>query len=522
MVPFSYAGITLAPRSPGAPRHRCLLFQMASSSKDTPEVIPRGRLRAMSLGVLLLLSCAPHGGTVDVQPNLLLISIDTLRADRLSCYGYPRPTSATIDQLAAEGALFREVIVPRGQTWPSLTSLFTGEEPIVHGVRTNGQKLASSRRTLATDLRDSGYATAAFLTNMIEATHPGIDSLVICRMFGVPQWKWDEKAVRAGVSWLAERESQPWFAWIHLIDPHMPYAPASPLDTLYRRGLPPGPAATLSEFAELAIDSTAVPATLVNHFIGLYDGQVNGVDGHVAEILAAVDSLSLRERTLILVIADHGEDLFERNRYFGHSCSIYHPTLHVPLLISFPGVVQRGIVDVPMASTDIRATLLDLLGCASSEVVPGESRANWIRETGSSPRQSEGALGGVESPADSFQSLIEWAEEKPGGDRVIYGLRDSRWKYVSNPDDYRIDNDVFTGRDGHSYRVAIEELYDLAADPWELTNVVALHPERAARMKAALANRVAQGTALARGSAAASDSVDAATAEALRALGYVK
>ncbi len=474
------------------------------------------------MALFLVLGCAQREGQVEDHPNLLLITIDTLRADHLSCYGYPRPTSATIDRLARDGTLFREVVVPRGQTWPSLTSFFTGEEPIVHGVRTNGQKLSSSRRTLATDLQKSGYATAAFLTNMIEAVHPGIDSVVVCRMFGISQWKWDEKAVRAGIAWLAARDAQPWFAWIHLIDPHMPYAPPSPLDTLYRRGLPAGPAATLFEFAEVAIGSAPVPPTLVDHFVGLYDGQINGVDAHVAEILAAVDSLSLRGRTLIVVLADHGEDQFERNRYFGHSCSIYHPTLHVPLVISLPGLVRHGIIDEPVASTDLRATLLDLLGCRSPETSAGVSRANWIREGLPSVPASQEHSPQVVSSTDSFLSLIEWAEEKPGGERIIYGLRDSRWKYISNPNSYRIDNDLFTGHEGHSYRVASEELYDLATDPWELTNVVDIHRERAAQMRVALAERVEQGIARAHRSTAASDSVDPATAEALRALGYVK
>jgi len=485
----------------------------------------RARIRLTRLSAIVLcvaLGCAPHGRLDATVPNLLLITIDTLRADHLSCYGYPRPTSPTIDDLAKEGLLFRDAVVPRGQTWPSLTSLFTGEDPIVHGVRTNGQRLASSGRTLATDLRESGYATAAFLTNMIEATHPGIDSLVICRMFGISQWRWDDKAVRAGVAWLSTRDSRPWFAWFHLIDPHMPYAPPTPLDTLYRRGQPPGPAATLSEFAELALGADPVPPSLLEHFVGLYDGQINGVDRHVADILAAVDSLSLRGQTLVVLLADHGEDHFERNRYFGHSCSIYQPTLHVPLVIARPNAVRRGIVDHPIALTDLRATLLDLLGGSPSGAVPGVSRAEWIREPSGSGLDAHERVPADATVGDSFATLIEWAEEKPGGSRVIYGLRNARWKYISNPNGYRIDNDLFTGRGDRSYSIADEELYDLSIDPWELSNLAETHPDQLSRMKRALADRVEQGLARARFAAAASDSIDPATAEALRALGYVK
>lgn len=481
---------------------------------------PRRRILHFAIGLCLATGCARDARHDEPQLNLLLITIDTLRADHLSCYGYPRPTSAEIDRLAKEGAQFRDATVPRGQTWPSLTSLFTGEDPIEHGVRTNGQKMPSSRRTLATDLRDAGYATGAFLTNMVEAEHPGIDSIVICRMFGIAQWKWDQKAVRAGVSWLAGRSDEPWFAWFHLIDPHMPYAPPSPLDTLYRRGLPAGPEATLPEFGALALGSDPAPAPLLDHFVGLYDSQVNGVDAHVADILAAVDSLAVRDRTLVVLLADHGEDHFERNRYFGHSCSIYQPTLRVPLVIALPGVVRSGIVDAPIAVIDLRATLLDLLGAAPQRPVPGNSRAEWIRER--EPRSADAQRRAELAAADTFAALIEWAEEKPGGGRVIYAVRDARWTYIANPNGYRIDNDLFTGHVGRSYAVADEELHDLAADPWELANVVDEYPAEAARMRALLADRVQRGLERARLSVVASDSVDPATAEALRALGYVK
>jgi arylsulfatase A-like enzyme len=466
----------------------------------------------------------PPARPAPARPNVLVITIDTLRADHLSCYGYPRPTSPDIDRLAAEGALFSSVTAQRGQTWPSLTSIMTGKYPLVHGVRTNGQRMAHEQETLASALKAAGYETGAFLTNMIGAVQPGIDSVLVCRLFGLPQWKWDDRAVAGGIAWIRTRPAgAPWFAWIHMIDPHMPYEPKAPLDTLYRRGAPAGPPGTLVEFGRIALGGEPLPAATLDHFVGLYDGQINRIDAKVGEIVAALDSLGERERTMIVVSADHGEDLFERNRYFGHSCSVYSQTLQIPLIVWMPARVRATLVDEPVESIDILPTVLDLVGLAAPAGAQGRSRAARVRHgAGSGGEEASAADAFARAPADTFETLIEWTEEKPGARRALYALRTDRWKLVTNPEGHRVDNDFYTGAPGPGFVIAAEELYDLSADPGERRNVAHEYPEVAARLRARLAERVRAAQARALGEAPASDSLDAETADALRALGYVR
>ena len=503
------------------------------------------RFTALTLALCTLAlgpSCGRRGADASRPPppplNLLLITIDTLRADHLSCYGYPRPTSPTIDRLAREGALFEEAITTRGQTWPSLTSLFTGEYPLVHGVRTNGQRMAAGRRTLAVDLSEAGYRTAAFLTNMSEAHHPGIDTIVACRRLGAPQWRWDDAAVAAGLDLLEKTPRGPWFLWFHLIDPHMPYAPPKPWDAVYReRGAGVPPRAHQGDFRDLALSTAAVSQSVVDEYVALYDGQINAVDVNVARILAALDSLGLRDRTLIVLVADHGEDHFERNRYFGHSCSIYQQTVRVPLIISLPGQIRAGIIAEPIEMIDLRPTILELLGRDAPRGIQGSSRAERVaggsvaaaaerrpRGLGQPPSADSSALPSGASSRDqhAFETVIEWSEQTVGGSRSFFIWRDRQWKYVFNPDQHRIDNEFWRETEGPGYIVAREELYDLDSDPGEMRNLAGEHPDVAARMRARLSARVGELRAIAGTAGVASDSIDAATAEALRALGYVK
>ena len=153
--------------------------------------------------LFLVLGC---GGETPRRLNVLLLTIDTLRADHLSCYGYARPTSPEIDRLAAQGVLFRNPIVQRGGTWPSLTSILTSMYPHSHGVRKNGEQLNASKKILAELLRDEGYATAAFLTNMISAPNRGFDEKQ-----SFSRESRDAEAAGAAIRWLEENRNRRFF-----------------------------------------------------------------------------------------------------------------------------------------------------------------------------------------------------------------------------------------------------------------------------------------------------------------------
>jgi arylsulfatase A-like enzyme len=286
---------------------------------------------------VLVLACAESS---EVRPNLLLITVDTLRADHVSSYGYLRETTPVIDQVARDGVRFENAFVQRGATWPSMTSILTSMYPRSHGVRGQGDHLDASKRIIAEYLSEAGYETAAFITNMTTVPHRGFAHQ---ETWGLTHHDFsrrsepDLRATRAARAWLRDRSESPFFVWVHLIGPHDPYEPDPPrprhFDTGYRGDLD-GKRATAMTIhrSRLELD----PDELA-HIVSLYDEEVSAVDERVAELLEEVDQLGLRDDTLVILTGDHGEELYDHSFYFFHAWSIYESVLHVPLLMRWPG-----------------------------------------------------------------------------------------------------------------------------------------------------------------------------------------
>jgi len=418
------------------------------------------RLAAPCFAALLLAACS---GSDEPPRNLLLLTVDTLRADHLSAYGYPKPTSPAIDSLAARGVLFEHAFVQRGGTWPSLTSIFTGSYPSTHGVRSNGDMLADGIATLTLPLRDAGFETLAVITNMVMGRHPGFEEVVGMR--DASQSDRDEKAVTRAEAWLRERGAKPFFLWLHLMGPHDPYEPAprfrERFDTGYRGPLT-GAHLPLKQIHAQRLSLTQAE---VDHVRSLYDAEIAEVDDRIRRVLELLEELDLDDTTLVAFTSDHGEELYGRYAYWFHSWSIHDSVLNVPLVLADPGFLPEGLrVDTVVESIDVAPTLLAALGVPIPESFQGRSLLPLI----------------AGDPVPAAEGGRAFAELGP----YIQSIRTGRWHYVYNPRELsspgsRRDD---TGRGG-VFEIDREELYDMREDPLQQENVASRHPDVSAELR---------------------------------------
>lgn len=398
--------------------------------------------------------------------NVILLSIDTLRADRLNAYGYAeRTTSPRMDALLAGGIQFDEASAPRSITWPSLASVLTGLYPSGHGVIQNGYEIPDALPTLPKLLQEAGYETAAFLSNMCRANHQGWDELRCTqgRDGRASQWSRD---------WVAKRDSEaPFFVWIHLFGAHPPYynggeLAAKELDPDYEGTLVPKKHrldAVMQESQELSVADQ-------RHLDAIYDASVIGTDRIVGGILDGLEASGALEKTVVVLLADHGEDLYDHHGYLYHACSVYQTSLHVPLGFSAPGILPPGRrVQQTVELVDVTPTLLDLLGIASPSDFHGVSLRPYLERPES---------GGSGKPAYSEY-----------GDSRLHTVLADGWKLIDNPEN--LSPICFAGGPEDMYPIQEAELYDLRQDPSEQKDLAAANPGRVAQMREMIRKRFA-------------------------------
>jgi choline-sulfatase len=357
------------------------------------------------LTVLALLAATSSPG------NLLLVTIDTLRADHVGAYGDAKAQTAAFDRLAREGVLVEEAVAQVPQTRPSHASILTGRYPYEHGLRDNAAgPIAPGMPTLATVLKAAGYDTAAFIAAYPVSRSSGLD-----RGFDLYDDPFEtavdgrterraQEVVDRALGWLGRPRGRPFLAWVHLFDPHAPYSPPKPFASRFA-GRP-------------------------------YDGEVAYADSQVERLLTWLDSSGQRRSTLVVVTSDHGEGLGEHGEE-EHGLLVYDSTLHVPLALSWPGHLPAGArARGQFRSVDLLPTLLDLLGVPGVRT-SGASRADVLARGGRIPDN--------ESYAESFYGALHfgWAR--------LRALRAEGWKYVEAPR---------------------PELYHLSEDPGETRNVL--------------------------------------------------
>jgi arylsulfatase A-like enzyme/Tfp pilus assembly protein PilF len=422
--------------------------------------------RARRAGVLAVLACAlaacdgaaTRGAADGRIDRIVLVTIDTLRADRVGCYGAEGAETPALDTLAAEGVRFATAISPAPITLPSHATLLTGQDPPQHGVRNNGFfQLPADVPTLAEQLRAAGFATAAFVSAFVLDSRFGLDRgfdryddrLGVSRSAGTPgavAERRGDRTIDAALAWLGEAPEH-FFLWVHLYDPHAEYLPPEPHSKRFA-GRP-------------------------------YDGEIAFADAQLARLRAA-----LAERfaggTLWWVTSDHGESLGEHGEKT-HSLGIYEATQHVPLIAAGPGLARGTVVADVVALADVAPTTLALAGLPALVGATGSDLSPALRGEGAAP--SRGAW--VETLATQMD--MGWSP--------LLGVRTATHKYVRAPE---------------------PELYDLRSDPRELSNRAREEPALAAELDRLVEER-AQGRPV-----ALSFQPDAEERAQLEALGYVQ
>lgn len=352
-------------------------------------------LRVLCRRLLVLGLCASAGCTQSAEPppNILLISIDSLRSDHLGSYGYGRDTSPNLDALARGGARFETALAPSPWTLPSHVTLLTGRHPAAHGVNNPDRKLAESIPTLAEELHAAGYATAAFVSGPYLRTAYAYDR-------GFDLYDQSLAAVspgksRTGISspqlidnllrWIGQEKGEaaekPFFAFLHLWDVHYDFAPPPPWDSHFDpdyTGTRDG-----AGIEGLAPD---LPARDLEHIVALYDGEIRFTDEELGRLFSALKARGLFENTIIIVTADHGEEFFEHGR-IGHAITLFDESLRVPLIVHHPRSIDPGMVlDGQVRLMDVAPTVLGLAGLPPGDIgmpagAPIESRdlSPWLR-----------------------------------------------------------------------------------------------------------------------------------------------
>ncbi|MGA1825599.1 MAG: sulfatase-like hydrolase/transferase [bacterium] len=364
--------------------------------------------------------------------NILLLSIDTLRSDHLACYGYKSIETPNIDLLAHNGILFTNAYSPVPLTLPSHVSIMTGHYPIRHGVHNNsGYILSDSAETLAEVLHQQGYATGAIVASYVLDSQWGLDQgfdyyddlvheITEKNHMNNEGFRKGEDITDLAKMWLDQNKKKPFFLWVHYFDPHAPYDPPAPFDKKYKKQP--------------------------------YDGEIAYMDHCVGHLLEEMKKLSLLENTLIILIGDHGEGLWEHQEQT-HGLFIYNTTMHVPLILSYPEKYPKNKkVTSLIRSIDIMPTILEAVDIQSPTIdLQGRSLIPLI--TGKTKDLKLQLYAESRYPELNFK----WAP--------LEGIVCEEWKYIHAPK---------------------PELYNLKLDPKEKKNLYSAHREKVNALQAQL------------------------------------
>jgi arylsulfatase A-like enzyme len=330
--------------------------------------------RALLLAGLMGAACtAPAPRPDPVAPagtgaSVLLITIDTLRADHMSAYGYSRPTTPHLAALTERATVFEQAYTFWPKTRGSFVMMMTGRRPSQNGYSKAHPVLLDFNPTLASVLNAAGYRTAAAVDNPNVAR-----SLGYAKGFESYRETWEEKALPAemdraraiteeGVKFLGEaRSGRPFFLWLHYVNPHAPYAPPPPYDTAFVGGTESGPRLPLVESFHGGIPRQwQVPGKdRLAWYVAQYDGEIAAVDAEIGRVLEALQASDARGRTLVIVTSDHGESLGEHGYFFDHGEDLFDPCLRIPLIVAAPGATEARRTDTLASTLDLFPTILD-------------------------------------------------------------------------------------------------------------------------------------------------------------------
>ena len=412
--------------------------------------------------------------------HLVLITVDTLRTDRLGCYGGPNRCSPFLDDLASRGVRFENAYCQRGMTLPSMASWFTSKYVAEHGVLDNKRPVPESEHLLAERLAEAGFRTRAFNATPVLDVESGIAQGFEpgdYRMFP------DEREMtRSAARYINQRfgkQDQRDFLWVHFMNPHKPYSPPAPYGVTFLSG-PRDVDTHPDRLDRIYVEQTALSERDRTDIEAVYDGTIAFVNDQVAKIVKSLEKRGLLEETLLVFSADHGEDLYSHNNYFWHANSVYRATTWVPFFAVQPGTIPAERVEDGLIETvDFLPTVLNWLGVESDETHASRPRGHDLTEVllGNTRPRRDSAL----SELDVVNPLSECGDEG-----AIWALRTREWSFVLNKAELYPDNPPQEG----FYPIGQQELYDLRVDGDEQLDVIADHPDVADRMYKALAARL--------------------------------
>jgi arylsulfatase A-like enzyme len=404
-----------------------------------------------------------HTSSRAPKPNVILITIDTVRADRLGCYGAKNVQTPTLDGLARDGVVFERAISQVPLTWPSHAAILTGTYPFQNGVQDfTGQPLAAQFRTVAQGFKQQGYATGAIVSAFVLDRSWGLgrgfdyyDDAFSAQTFqkkdiGLVDRRADESVSHA-IAWIKKTPKRPFFLWLHLYDPHSPYDPPEPFRSEYR-GRP-------------------------------YDGEIAYADHQLGKLIQFLKQSQIYEQSLIVMLSDHGESLGEHGEQ-EHGFFIYNSTVHIPLIVKPPAVrgIRPGRVTTPVETVAVAPTLLSLAGVKDE-----------IQKQFQSPSLFEKKADADSAYSETFYPFSSF------GWSPLHSFETSRYHYIEAPQ---------------------AELYDVVADPEEKTNLAGQQTATVAVLKEKLQQRL-KVNPFVKTAPDQETKLSPDAAEKLRALGYM-
>ena len=429
---------------------------------------------------------------------------DTLRRDHLDAWGHGRKTAPTLTALAAEGVRFADAISPATWTKVAVPSLLSSVYPASHGIVGMADRLSSSATTMAEAFRGAGYATFATssvsFTGKLSNVHQGVEVLherasIDNGSLGHSSAKTARTYVDRFLTWLDDHHDVPFFAFIHVFDPHDPFEPYPPYDLMWAS--PTGKEeheARLEQVGESLGDDRRVgdgnrfgperfpnreeleaagvdPDVYAAHQLDWYDGSIRGMDAEIARLMEGLEQRGVAGDTLLAFVSDHGEEFLDHG-WGWHGNTVYGEAINVPLMLRWPGVLPAGmVVDATVESLSLMTTLLELSGIPVPETAQGQSLLPMVV----SPNDPT-ALGWVERPAFSERKRIASRRERADYDVDQYSVVLDGWKLVRNVDPPE--------------GMPEFELYDHADDPLDHNDVTAHHPDVVERLTAELVGRL--------------------------------
>lgn len=467
------------------------------------------------LGALPALGCtrAPCEGS-----NVVLVVVDTLRADHLTPYGYTEGSTPELKRFASKGVVFENVVSQASFTMASMGTMFTSTYPHHHGAGRHPSLLVADNKTMAEAFQAQGYRTAAFVCNPLLEEGSGFEQ-------GFQEYfPLDEKETQGArglidgaITWLGTKGEGPFFLWLHLLDPHFPYlvrpgfvdptknrdARREYLQLVKRRGA--GEIATGEIFFDCPLSPEAV-----RQAIRAYDSEINYTDLHFGRLLAALKELGLDEKTLVVFTSDHGESLGEHGLHFCHGFSVYDEALKVPWVMRIPGQAQgpRRVKET-VRLLDLMPTVLSLTGIDMPDECLGQDLSPLLR----SKEESRSAFSGGRPSFSESEPLYrdKGVRRYPQRKEIHVEGDEGKWKSV-RLGQYKL---IMIPNDPKP-RVA---LYDLLVDPKETRNIFEEKPEEASRLLEVLEAWLADPL---RRASITTPELDEEWARRLQSIGYIR